>query len=215
MAITYFPAIIERAKEGFSVFFPDLPGCTSGGDTINDAARNAEDALRGHLALMVSDGDEIPFTSDLDQIERDPEVDEAARVLVRADLPGKFIRLNISMDEGLVASIDAMAEKIGLTRSGLLTKAARDFMAKNTPLALEKTARDKLEEAIKHMADITEIASRQLKIKGDDFGEILESIHKEMPGSTSSMRMKKHDRRVEVLKKKQITHTKPHKKISA
>ena len=41
-----FPAIIEGdAATGYSVFFPDLPGCTSGGETIEQAAGDAGDAL--------------------------------------------------------------------------------------------------------------------------------------------------------------------------
>jgi len=129
MAIAFYPAIIERGADGFSVFFPDLPGCTSGGDTIDQAARNAEDALRGHLALMIEDGDKIPAATKLDTIKRDPDVDEAARILVRADLSGKSIRLNISLDEGLVSSIDSTAEQVGMTRSGLIAAASRDFIS--------------------------------------------------------------------------------------
>lgn len=128
MAVTYYPAIIERATDGYSVFFPDLPGCASGGDTQDDAARNAEDALRGHLALMIGDGDQLPEPTTFDQIERDPDVDEVARILVRAELPGKAVRLNISLDEGLVASIDAKASQLGMTRSAFLAAASRQFI---------------------------------------------------------------------------------------
>jgi predicted RNase H-like HicB family nuclease len=37
-------------RTGYSVFFPDIPGCTSGGDTLREAALNAEEALAGHAA---------------------------------------------------------------------------------------------------------------------------------------------------------------------
>ena len=47
----YFPAIIEKASEGYGVFFPDLPGCTSAGATIQEAALNAEEALQAHIDL--------------------------------------------------------------------------------------------------------------------------------------------------------------------
>ena len=29
----YYPAIIEPASEGYGVYFPDVPGCTSAGAT--------------------------------------------------------------------------------------------------------------------------------------------------------------------------------------
>jgi predicted RNase H-like HicB family nuclease len=124
MASIYFPAIIERGEHGFGVFFPDLPGCTTAADTIQEAARAAEEALSGHLVVMAEYGDPIPDPSDLDGIERDPEVDEAARILVKAEKPGRKVRVNIMMDEGLLAAIDAVSRN----RSGFLTEAARQAL---------------------------------------------------------------------------------------
>jgi predicted RNase H-like HicB family nuclease len=125
VATVVYPAIIERAGEGFSVFFPDLPGCTSYGATVTEAALNAEEALDGHLLVSVQHGDEVADPSPLEDLEQDPEVDEVARLLVRADKPGKAVRLNITMDEGLVAAIDRVAKN----RSGFLSEAARAALA--------------------------------------------------------------------------------------
>jgi predicted RNase H-like HicB family nuclease len=86
MAIRHYPAIIEGdAKTGYSVFFPDLPGCTSGGKTLQAAALNAEQALAGHVDLMLQAGDALPEPSILDRLPRpvEPDVVEAARLLVR------------------------------------------------------------------------------------------------------------------------------------
>lgn len=125
MATVFYPAIIERAGDGFSVFFPDLPGCTSAGATVQEAARNAEQALDGHLNVSAEHGDDLTDPSELDAIERDPEVDEVARILVRVEKPGRSVRLNISLDEGLVARIDRVAKN----RSGFLADAARAALA--------------------------------------------------------------------------------------
>lgn len=122
MAIIYYPAIIEQAGKGYSVFFPDLPGCTSAGASIQEAARNAEEALAGHLLVSVEHGDTLSPPSDLGAIPVDPEVAEAARVLVRAEMPGKSVRINITLDEGLVAAIDRIAPN----RSRFLADAARN-----------------------------------------------------------------------------------------
>lgn len=125
MAVAIYPAIVERAQGGFSVFFPDLPGCVSAGATIQQAALNAEDALAGHLLVSAQYGDAIADPTPLDQLESDPDVDEAARLLVRAERPGKSVRLNITLDEGLVAAIDRVAKN----RSGFLAEAARHELA--------------------------------------------------------------------------------------
>jgi predicted RNase H-like HicB family nuclease len=129
MAIVYFPAIVETGPEGgYGVFFPDLPGCVSAGDSLQEAARNAEIALQLHLAGMVEDGETIPDASELDAIERDPDVNEAARILVRGERPSRLERLNITMDEGLLKVVDRAAEHRGMTRSGFLAEGARQLI---------------------------------------------------------------------------------------
>ena len=125
MSTVYYPAIIERGAEGFGVFFPDLPGCVSAGDTIQEAARNAEEALDGHLIVSAEHGDIIPDPSSLDILQIDGDIDVVARILVRAERPGKAVRLNITLDEGLVARIDRIAKN----RSGFLADAARAMLA--------------------------------------------------------------------------------------
>lgn len=125
MAVAIYPAIVERAGDGFSVFFPDLPGCTSAGSTIQEAALNAEEALSGHLLVSAQYGDEVAEATLLDELKSDPDIEEEARILVRVERPGKSVRLNITLDEGLVAAIDRVAKN----RSGFLAEAARHELA--------------------------------------------------------------------------------------
>ena len=131
MATAVYPAIIERAGEGFNTFFPDLPGCVSAGRTEQEAFLNAEEALAAHLQLAALHGEAVDPPSDLSDLPVDPEVKEAARILVRVEKPGKIVRLNITLDEGLVASIDRVAKN----RSGFLADAARAALAARRDLA--------------------------------------------------------------------------------
>ncbi|GGA55215.1 type II toxin-antitoxin system HicB family antitoxin [Sphingomonas psychrolutea] len=125
MTAVYYPAIIERGPHGYGVFFPDLPGCVSAGDTLQDAARNAEEALDLHLSGLAEDGIAFPVPGDLDAIPPDPDVIEAARMLVRGEQPGRSVRVQVSIDEGLLARIDRVAPN----RSGFLADAARVALA--------------------------------------------------------------------------------------
>lgn len=124
MATACYTAILERSRTGFSVFFPDVPGCVSAGRTERETLECAEEALSFHLEEMVRAGESIPQPSA--DIPDDPEVDEYCRALVRVELPGKAVRLNITMDEGLVAAIDRVAKN----RSSFLADAAREALAK-------------------------------------------------------------------------------------
>ena len=126
MTVRYYPAVVERSTSGFGVFFPDLPGCTSAGDTIEDAARNAEEALQAHLELSAESGFAVSQPSSLDAIQVDDDIDEAARILVRAEMPGRAVRVNITIPEDLLAAVDRHAKAQGFSRSGLLAQAVRE-----------------------------------------------------------------------------------------
>ncbi len=125
MSTVYYPAVIERGDRCFGIFFPDLPGCGSVGDSVNEAVLNAEEALAGHLAVMHEHGDPIPAPSSIETLETDPDVDEVGRVLVRGERPGKSVRVQITLDEGLLARIDRRASN----RSAFLADAARMRLA--------------------------------------------------------------------------------------
>jgi len=126
--VRFYVAIIERGKKSFGAFFPDVPGCTSAGTTAQEAAANAEQALQGHLTLSLEHGEPLPEPTPLDKIPTDPDVTEAARVLVRFKTPGRAVRVNITMPEDLLEEIDRFAKGHGYTRSGLLAHAAREHI---------------------------------------------------------------------------------------
>ena len=100
-----------------------MPGCVSAGRTEPEVFANAEEALSGHLAEMLRGGESLPQRSD--EIPTDPDGDEYCRIQVRVELPGKAVRLNITMDEGLVAAID----RVATNRSNFLSEAARAALA--------------------------------------------------------------------------------------
>lgn len=46
---------------GFLIEFPDLPGCISDGDTVDEAIENGKDALFCWIEAAKDYGDEIPL----------------------------------------------------------------------------------------------------------------------------------------------------------
>ncbi|MGH6928957.1 MAG: type II toxin-antitoxin system HicB family antitoxin, partial [Dongiaceae bacterium] len=86
--------------------------------------------LQLHLAGMTEESLDVPAPSELDDIGRDPEVAEMARIVVRGELPSRLERVNITMDEGLLKVIDAAAEARGMTRSGFLAEGARQLLVR-------------------------------------------------------------------------------------
>lgn len=109
----------------FGVHFPDLPGCFSAADDLNDVIPNAIEAME----LWLEDRTE-PQASDVEQVRAMAAEDLSAGaflVLVpRMTTTGKLTRVNVSFDRGTVDAIDAAASARKLTRSAFLAQAARN-----------------------------------------------------------------------------------------
>ena len=55
-----YAIVIEKAPGNYSAYVPDLPGCMTTGDTVEEVKRNMVDAIALHLEGMWEDGDPIP-----------------------------------------------------------------------------------------------------------------------------------------------------------
>ena len=119
----YIGILRKDPKSCFGVEFPDFPGCISAGDTLDEAARNAADALALHVEGLGEDGEPIPAPRALDAIKVPRG---AVAILVPLREPeAKFERINVTVESKLLARIDAKAKALGESRSGFLAKAAR------------------------------------------------------------------------------------------
>lgn len=80
--IAYLATVHKDPDSDYGVQFYDFPGCITAGETIEEAKLMALEALTGHLALMIADGDEIPSPSNLETIVSQPEQNEAIAFMV-------------------------------------------------------------------------------------------------------------------------------------
>jgi predicted RNase H-like HicB family nuclease len=55
-----FLVVIEKGKQNYGAYSPDLPGCVAVGDTIEEVKRNMQEAIAMHLQGMIEDGEPIP-----------------------------------------------------------------------------------------------------------------------------------------------------------
>ena len=89
--MTHYVAIIEDAgpDHAVGVWFPDLPGCTSGGDNIDEALRNAPEALELYAESFEADGKQMPRPRTLTELKSDPEIadDIKAYMVALVELP--------------------------------------------------------------------------------------------------------------------------------
>src|SRR4051794_35334577 len=134
MATLHYRALLEPdGHGGYGMVFPEVPGCVSAGDDATDALRMATEALAAHLNLMLEDGEPLPEPAAPDApLPEWLDFEDAVRLLLALipfEQPGRAVRLNISMEETMVARVDAAAEARGMSRSAFLTEAARQKLA--------------------------------------------------------------------------------------
>ncbi len=124
-------ALIHGEEGNFGISFPDVPGCISAGDTIDETLANGAEALAFHLEGTLEDGDPMPVPRTVEAIRADPtfgfELNEPHIIaLMPFTPPSRTIRINVTMDERLVEAIDQAAKSQGGTRSGFLAALARE-----------------------------------------------------------------------------------------
>jgi predicted RNase H-like HicB family nuclease len=128
-----FIIAIEPGTEttAWGVSVPDLPGCFSAGDTMDEAMENARQAIDQHVEIMIEDGAAIPSARTLALLQADPAY--SGWVWAVVDVPvGKYLgpaeKINITVPRLVLARIDEYAKTHGMSRSGFLVEAARTAM---------------------------------------------------------------------------------------
>jgi predicted RNase H-like HicB family nuclease len=126
----YIGVVHQDGDSAFGVHFPDVPGCFSAADELDDLLANASEALALHL-----EGGVLPEARTLEAVREDADVardlkDGAFLLAVPViRLSGRTTKANITMDAGLLAAVDATARVRGLTRSAFLADLARREIA--------------------------------------------------------------------------------------
>jgi predicted RNase H-like HicB family nuclease len=116
------------------VTVPDLPGCYSAGETMEETLTSAVEAIECHLEGMLLDGGTIPEAQPVEMHQKNRKYAKGTRALVSVDLSklaSKAKRINITLPERVLALVDEQAKRAGVTRSGLLARAALDYIGRN------------------------------------------------------------------------------------
>jgi predicted RNase H-like HicB family nuclease len=72
--VTHYIAIVEEEEgKAVGVWFPDLPGCFSAGDTLDEAMLNAREAIALYADALREDGRDLPRPRTLTELRSDPE----------------------------------------------------------------------------------------------------------------------------------------------
>ena len=127
--LTYF-AVFEPTATGYSVYFPDLPGCISVGSDFEDASRQAADALGLHIYGIEKDGEEVPAPSKNPQLAPDTAPGSIVTPIsvfpsiIRNELDNRAVKTNLTIP----AWLKEMAEERGVNYSKILQAALIEYL---------------------------------------------------------------------------------------
>lgn len=123
-----FIAVFDVEDDGISIEFPDLPGCLPCAETMEEALKNAQEALGLHLWGLEQDNEEIPEPTPIQNIKLEknqvPAVIEVFMPSFRDKLNNRFVKKTLS----LPAWLADMADKDGVNCSKVFQNALIDYL---------------------------------------------------------------------------------------
>lgn len=127
--IMHYAIAIETGTESqaYGVVVPDLPGCYSAGDSLDDALNNAKEAIELWLEVAIDDGLAVPEPLSLEKHQATKAFKGWTWGVVSVDiaaLSDKAERINITLPARVLRRIDQAAKTAGESRSGYLARRA-------------------------------------------------------------------------------------------
>jgi predicted RNase H-like HicB family nuclease len=127
-----YPIAIELGDDShaYGVTVPDIAGCFSAGDTMEEALNNVREAIEFHLEGLVEDGQEIPLPTDMAKHQQNPDFAvNYIWAIVDIDVSrfmGKAEKINVTLPSRLIHLIDNRVTKDSRykSRSGFLAAGA-------------------------------------------------------------------------------------------
>lgn len=124
-------AIIHKDEDSsYGVTVPDLPGCFSAGDTLDEALQNTSEAVELYLEAVLEDEDiPMPVIRGMEAHKANDQYSDAfAWSFIDYDisrmLENKARRFNMTMKELVLSKVDRRAQELKMDRSEYLAFAA-------------------------------------------------------------------------------------------
>jgi predicted RNase H-like HicB family nuclease len=131
--MVHYYGIMDGSDDVWGVTLPDIAGCIGAGASPDEAIASAIEALQLVAEHAQRHGHQLPNASSVsDILEREAVDHKNGESIVFIPLlldSGRTVRANITLDAGLLETIDAQAKLRGLTRSAFLASAAREKIA--------------------------------------------------------------------------------------
>ncbi len=124
-----YPIAIHKDYDScYGVTVPDIPGCFSAGETLDEAMNNVQEAISAHLEILAEEGVLAPRPSVVDEHIQNKEYAGATWAYVDIDVSaflGKTEKATVTLPKLLITKIDALVAAGGAkNRSSFLADSA-------------------------------------------------------------------------------------------
>jgi predicted RNase H-like HicB family nuclease len=135
----YIAAFVPEREGNFSVYFPDIPGAVTGGNTLEECADYGEDILKEVLRELVANRKAIPKPSSLNEIKKkvtairqesgfETPIETHYQLFPMPSLDMTPVKITVSLPKAILQQADKKAHERGYTRSGLLARAVEAYV---------------------------------------------------------------------------------------
>ena len=108
-----YPAIFHK-EESYWVEFPDLDGCVTDGDSLEEAMENAQESMGLYLAALLEEGQSLPDSSDIREIKSEDVVSYVSVDVNKFRRSTRAVKKTLSIPEWL--AIEAEKKNLSLSK---------------------------------------------------------------------------------------------------
>lgn len=122
-----YVALFAEEKHGYTVEFPDIPGCVTCGDTLDEAVDHAHESLAAFAEEWTEEGRDMPTPTPKKALLAMPENKgrKAINIAVNGD-GSDFEEFEVVMHTHLLERIEKYSREHGISPADFLAVAARE-----------------------------------------------------------------------------------------
>lgn len=169
-----YPAIFIPYGEGFTVEFPDLPGCITQGDNLEEAFEMAEDVACGWILTSVEEGEALPKPSPINMHLSENVIVNYVKLDI-GEYAKKYSKKAVKKTLTIPEWLNALAEKEGLNFSQELQNAIKYKLGLIPNITIEtvSTLQEEVDKLLTIIPQLTNLSSVDEKSTSSKRGQII------------------------------------------
>lgn len=122
----FYPVVFHKEDDGYSVYVPDLDGCNTQGDTLEQAYEMAFDAIGLYISDLIAENKSIPAASAPNEIQKGQDDFVVLMDFDFEKYSEKYDSRSVKKTLTIPAWLNTMSEQRGVNFSAVLQEALKE-----------------------------------------------------------------------------------------